>query len=254
MVLAILACLLAVLIAAPPAEAQRGSPAGEGGPLVTIGPDGAREATFDPRPRRPSTDFAEPDPTGGIPLPLREYPSAYIGTAVSLFDTVGGFWAQSLEASALRCKGADLDPAAPLGRIRGAIRCLMNKERAKQGMRRLRLNRRLRKAATRHSRDMVGRSYFSHQTLGGGDLVSRVRRARYIRRGDRFTVGENLAWGAGSLGTPRLIVRAWMESPEHRANVLNRRFREIGIGVVRGAPVATQSAAVTYTTNFGRRR
>lgn len=101
---------------------------------------------------------------------------------------------------------------------------------------------------------MVRRSYFSHETLGGGDLLSRLRRARYIRRGDRFTVGENLAWGASVVGTPRLIVRAWMESPEHRANVLNRRFREIGLGVVRGAPVQGQNGAATYTANFGKRR
>jgi len=47
-------------------------------------------------------------------------------------------------------------------------------------------------------------------------------------------------------------VRAWMESPSHRRNVLARRFRELGVGVVSGAPVSRHvSQAATYAHEFG---
>ena len=73
-------------------------------------------------------------------------------------------------------------------------------------------------------------------------------------RGARsWTVGENLAWGSGTRSTPREIVNAWMKSPGHRANILQRRFREIGIGVVFEAPHGSSSTAATYTTTFGAR-
>ena len=49
--------------------------------------------------------------------------------------------------------------------------------------------------------------------------------------------GENIAWGSGSRSTPRSIVRAWMASDGHWANILSAAFRDIGIGVSPGAPV-----------------
>ena len=55
-----------------------------------------------------------------------------------------------------------------------------------------------------------------------------------------WSVGENLAWGTGVLATPRATVRAWMHSPDHRANLLDRRFADVGIGVAAGAPIALE--------------
>ena len=66
-------------------------------------------------------------------------------------------------------------------------------------------------------------------------------------------IGENLAWGSGERSTPRSIVRAWMNSAGHRHNILNGRFREIGIGVVDSSPVSTANRGATYTTTFGSR-
>ena len=69
-------------------------------------------------------------------------------------------------------------------------------------------------------------------------------------------MGENLAWGAGAnRSSPRGIVAAWMESPPHRQNILDSRFREIGIGVVEGAPRRNVFGlpAATYATSFGSR-
>ena len=66
-------------------------------------------------------------------------------------------------------------------------------------------------------------------------------------------LGENLAWGTGSFSTPRSAMATWMSSPAHRANVLKRAYREIGVGVVLGVPGAG-AAGATYTVDFGVRR
>jgi uncharacterized protein YkwD len=128
--------------------------------------------------------------------------------------------------------------------------CLINAERRARGLRRLKLSRRLSRAARRHSRDMVHRRYFSHWSLSGRTFVDRIRRTGYLRLARRWFVGENIAWGSGNRAPVRAIVAAWMHSPGHRANILNRSFRQIGIGVALGAPSGMTPAA-TYTTDFG---
>jgi uncharacterized protein YkwD len=142
----------------------------------------------------------------------------------------------------------------PIRRMARATVCLINQRRASRGMRRLRLNARLSKAAVWHSHDMVHRHYFAHISKNGNDIVARLRKSRYIKRGFSWMVGENLAWGSGSRATPLEIVAGWMKSPAHRRNMLNPRFREMGVGVRVGAPQRTDLPAATYTTTFGFRR
>lgn len=143
---------------------------------------------------------------------------------------------------------------APSVRLARATVCLINRARSRRGMARLRLNRRLGKAAMWHTHDMVRRNYFGHVSQRGRDVVDRLHGSRYL--GGRFSwaVGENLAWGSGRRGTPLRIFRAWMRSPGHRRNMLDPRFREMGIGVIAGAPVAIGAPAATYTATFGVRR
>lgn len=143
---------------------------------------------------------------------------------------------------------------APTIRLARAAVCLINNRRVRRGMHRLRLNRRLTKAAMWHTHDMVRRSYFGHVSKRGRDVVDRLYGTHYLGGRFNWAVGENLAWGSGNLGTPRQIVRAWMRSPGHRRNMLNRRYREIGIGVIARGPVRTELPAATYTTTFGVRR
>jgi uncharacterized protein YkwD len=66
-------------------------------------------------------------------------------------------------------------------------------------------------------------------------------------------VGENLAWGSGALATPAAVITGWMTSPPHRANVLDRRFRHLGLGLAAGAPGAPGSGAATYAGLFAAR-
>ena len=152
------------------------------------------------------------------------------------------------------CPDADLEPTVDnQGRIRAAILCLHNQIRAEHRLPRLRENKRLRKAALGHSRNMVVKKFFEHTTPSGVTMVDRILKARYVREDQGWMLGENLAWGTGSYATPRGAVQAWMESPGHRANILKRSYRELGVGLVLGVPVS-DAAGATYTVDFGVRR
>jgi uncharacterized protein YkwD len=152
------------------------------------------------------------------------------------------------------CQNADLQPAAGnLAAIRDAVLCLHNEIRARNDLPLLRENFRLRRAASGHSEDMVSRRYFDHTAPGGVTMTDRILRARYARSNQGWAFGENLAWGTGRLATARGVMQAWMDSPGHRANVLRRSYRELGIGVVTGIPSGGESGA-TYTADFGVRR
>ena len=169
--------------------------------------------------------------------------------SVKAFIALGG--TERARASQAECENADLAPSAGnLADVRAAILCLHNQIRAQRGLPLLKENAKLRSAATGHSNDMVSRGFFEHTTPAGVTMVERIRAARYTSPRFGWALGENLAWGTGSLATPRAIMKAWMESPGHRANVVKRAYREIGIGVVAGVPSDRDSGA-TYTADFG---
>jgi uncharacterized protein YkwD len=166
---------------------------------------------------------------------------------------IAGLVAASLSlavpAAASACEGAGAEPTAvSLELSERATFCLINKERTTRGIRKLRRNKRLDLASVRHARSMAARDFFEH-----GNFVGRIRSANYLRGARGWRLGENIAWGSGTLGTPVEIVDAWMHSPGHRANVLNRGFREIGIGIAHGTPNRSYGDGATYVTDFGTR-
>jgi uncharacterized protein YkwD len=152
------------------------------------------------------------------------------------------------------CPSASATPAQSGKRaiVRSTL-CTINAERGRHGLAPLRLNRRLAQAANAHAGDMDRRNYFSHDSLGGGSFVDRIRRTGYLNGARSWTVGENLAWASHGRSAPLTITQMWMNSPGHRANILNSSFREIGIGVEYGAPVPSGAPAATYATEFGAR-
>ena len=160
-------------------------------------------------------------------------------------------------AEAAPCGGAYIKPTvANSAVIRHATLCLLNRQRAGHGLRRLRPQRSLTRAATAYARLMVRRRFFNHVSPGGSTLTQRIRRVDYLRDTRAWSIGENLAWGAGTAGMPAVIVSAWMRSPGHRRNILDGSFREIGIGIAPGAPRGAGAAVRggTYATEFGVRR
>lgn len=125
-------------------------------------------------------------------------------------------------------------PAPPAGPVNEVLR-IVNNERAKAGCTALTIDSRLAKAANSHSADMAANNYFSHTGRNGSDVADRVEAAGY----NWSAVGENIAKGQP---TPAAVMKDWMASSGHRANILNCRFRNIGIGVVYAgnSPVWTQ--------------
>jgi uncharacterized protein YkwD len=149
------------------------------------------------------------------------------------------------------CASASATPSQVAKRtVVRATLCTLNAERARHGLPRLKLNKKLSAAARRHARDMVRRDYFAHDSLGGATFVDRIRRSGYLRGAGSWSVGENLAWGSHDRSAPRAITAMWMNSAGHRANILSPAFREVGIGFAFGAPGASGPAA-TYATEFG---
>jgi uncharacterized protein YkwD len=160
-------------------------------------------------------------------------------------------------AQAQACANVNLKPTrANLEIVRSAVLCLHNAERARNGLPRLTENPRLRRAAARHTAHMAAARFFDHTTPAGATMVDRIRRTGYTSGARGWTVGENIAWGTGRLATAAQIHRSWMNSPGHRANILQRSFREIGIGIETGVPVRVSAAqfGATYTADFGARR
>ena len=116
----------------------------------------------------------------------------------------------------------------------------MNRARAAHGLRPLSLDAKLQRAARSHSADMLRRGYFAH-----GPFVTRI-----LRSGARGPfVGENLAWGVGSRGQARGVVRGWLRSPLHRRNLLRPGFRRVGVASLVGSFLGAEGARVV-TANF----
>jgi uncharacterized protein YkwD len=174
-------------------------------------------------------------------------------TAAVVLLTAAPAHAVTARAAAEACPGASAVPE-PRGvaQVERTVLCLINLERTERGLRALRSNPRLAKAADGHSRAMVARDFFSHDGPGGSTMSRRVKASGYLDGARGYAMGENIAWGTGVLGTPLRIHQAWMRSPGHKANILHRGFEEVGVGVVVGAP-GHGSDGATYTTDFGAR-
>lgn len=157
--------------------------------------------------------------------------------------------------ASLNCANADITPTpANLTEVRAATLCLINRERAAHGERPLQANGRLERAAQGHTEDMVSQDYFSHYGPSGEGPASRMRATGYIYSSNiGYEVGENIAWGSLYMATPRAIVEAWMQSPGHRENILDARFKNTAIGVLAALPSSYgkgQQGAI-YTQDFG---
>ncbi len=153
------------------------------------------------------------------------------------------------------CPNANLTPKpGNIESVVAATLCLINNERARFGEPALIEDARLTSAATGHSRDMDARDYFEHVSPGGQTLLMRIRASGFLPNGNAgYTLGENIAWGTLWLASPHSIVKAWMESPGHRANILNRSYRYTGIGVDPNLPhsMSGGQAGGMYTQDFG---
>ncbi|MGJ5752466.1 uncharacterized protein YkwD [Streptomyces puniciscabiei] len=110
---------------------------------------------------------------------------------------------------------------------------LVNAERAKVGCHPLTVNPALTKAAQAHSADMAAHQNMSHTGSDGSSPGDRITRAGY----SWSAYGENVAYG---YATPEQVMNGWMNSPGHRANILNCSYKEIGVGLAQPGSYWTQ--------------
>lgn len=127
--------------------------------------------------------------------------------------------------------------------------CMTNYARSVNGLAPLSRSRVLQRAAEGKSSDILTCDDFSHEACGR-PFTFWDQRYGYLR--GCWRAGENIAWGTGSYGTVRSIFTAWLQSPEHHANILGP-YREIGIAVRDGSIEGYEGAAV-WTQDFGSRK
>jgi uncharacterized protein YkwD len=97
--------------------------------------------------------------------------------------------------------------------------------------------------------DIIGCGEFSH-TACGRAFTYWIEQDGYVQPGGCTAAGENIAWGTGELGTVRSILTAWVNSPEHLANILRTEYHDFGVGLEVGLLNGYPDAHV-WVTHFG---
>jgi uncharacterized protein YkwD len=133
---------------------------------------------------------------------------------------------------------------APSGGVTAQVVSLTNAERAKAGCGALAVDATLTAVAQAHSQDMATHNYFDHNSQDGRTPFDRMTAAGY-----RYsTAAENIAAGQR---TAQDVMTGWMNSPGHRANILNCALKEIGVGY---ATASSSQYGVYWTQDFGTPR
>jgi uncharacterized protein YkwD len=129
-----------------------------------------------------------------------------------------------------------------LAAVRKGVLDLVNAERSKAGVPPLRLESRLSTAAQNHAEDMLAREYFAHASPEGRTVLHRAATVWY----ELHRVGENIAHGQLSV---EQVVKDWMESPEHRRNILDPGYIHMGLGLALGE--TSKGFEVEWVQTFG---
>jgi uncharacterized protein YkwD len=158
-------------------------------------------------------------------------------TATSLLVTAPGASARTRPCPGAHTAIAHSTPAE----LDTAVVCLINRRRTEHGLPKLVASRKLDRSAQRWTNNMVGSDDFSH----GAAFMDRISAVGF----DWENVGENIATG---YPTSAAVVRGWMRSPGHCANILNPIYREVGTGVDNGPIRGSSTIAGTWTQDFGR--
>ena len=151
-------------------------------------------------------------------------------------------------------------PAAPAAQhqtgLESALVRAINQVRRDYGLKPLTLSKKLSTAAAQHTREMGQYGYFDHTSRDNAPFWKRIERWYPSAGWAAWSVGENIFWEAPDL-TADSTVAAWMASPGHRANMLSRTWRDLGVSAIHfdAAPGEYGDASATIVTaDFGARR
>jgi uncharacterized protein YkwD len=145
------------------------------------------------------------------------------------------------------CPG-QTDRGAAIAAQEQTMRCMITYARRKAGRGRLSDSGKLDRSAQNKARDILRCQDFSHVACGRNFLYW-FEQLDYLLSGC-WRAGENIAWGSGPRGDPRSIMRSWLRSPPHRANMLSRGFDQLGVGLQDGTLGGYSNAGI-WVTHFG---
>ncbi len=131
----------------------------------------------------------------------------------------------------------------------------LNTTRAKHGLRPLVMSDDLQNAAVAHSRSMLAKGFFAHDSPGGAPFAARVKGYYRPAGYNSWSIGENLLYTTAEI-TADAAIKAWLDSPGHRENMLAPQWREVGIGSLRtnaAAGVFDGEPTWVITMDFGAR-
>jgi hypothetical protein len=156
----------------------------------------------------------------------------------------------ALLAPAGVCGAADGQPVLDPQTAQRTMLCLTNYARTQSGLAPLTLSATLNAAGNAKLAADVSCNQFSHEPCGQPfDVVF----SGYTQGAVSYEIGENIAWGTGSLGTPRSIMDAWLHSAGHRENILTATFKEVGVGYIPSQSFLGNAGASLWSQEFGVR-
>lgn len=150
------------------------------------------------------------------------------------------------------CKNAEtsVDQLSPTA-ARASFFCLLNEERRQHARQPLKKNKVLQKVAQKHTKKMVQTDCLSHQCPGESSLDSRIKKSGYTKGASDFEYSENTGCGIST----KAMVANWMASQFHRTNILEKKFRDAGVGFSdERVPSKCSADYGTFTVVFGFRK
>jgi uncharacterized protein YkwD len=156
------------------------------------------------------------------PAPVRARLPRRVAVVVVLVAALAAF----LAAEASPTAGVRTSPT--LATLQARVLVDLNQIRVAHGLVPLTLNTELSAAAAQHTREMLADGYFAHNSSDGTAFWRRIQRFYPSAQYHFWSVGENLLWSGAPLDANGALAM-WMASPEHRANILTPRWREIGV-------------------------
>ena len=179
----------------------------------------------------------------------------------ALVIAIGLLFGSAAPAAATACPDTDVSAAQlTLDQFDASMFCLINETRAANGVRTLRPNPRLRRAAVSYTNSLLRGRFFSHHGDFDGHPhsstpVGRLREVGYVRRGYVWIVGEDLRWSTPETSSAAEIIDMWMNSPVHRMWLLKSKLREVGVAGSRGTPLDPNLPdGITVAAEFGFRK
>jgi uncharacterized protein YkwD len=155
------------------------------------------------------------------------------------------------------CANARLQPnGRNATAVDAAILCLIDRVRARYGLRALRANTQLGTVAASQVASMLRWNYFADVRPSGQTPLALVVVTHYRAHSASISVGQNIAWASGAYATPAHVVADWMASPPHREIMLSGEFRDAGVAVMSALPSILHAGrrGAVFAVEFGARR